>query len=158
MTRSLDRGLLKWRFPIFLLACLLTVLGLPARAEAPANRIESQNYISHGLLIGGHGNLAGQRHHLTLPEDSTPITFDPKPGDRLVNIEVMDQSGRWAAVLVHQEAPGKHHADDLEFCAPSRYIPLDNSRPLEIRVYSGLCHNHEYGVATSGTITATFSR
>ena len=95
---------------------------------------------------------------MTLPEDTPAIVFHPKPGDRLMHLEVADDVGPWAAVLIHQDVPGGHHGLNMDFCAPSRYIKLDSSKPVEIRVLTGLCTNHTYGVATTGTITATFSR
>ena len=133
-------------------------LALPVQAGATdVRRVESRSYVSNGLLIGGHGNLAGQENHLTLPEESAAIVFDPQPSDRFVRFEFEDVTGRTPAVLVHQEGRG-HHADELEFCAGAQVFELHSTEPLEIRVFNGLCHNHRYGVATTGTVTATFTR
>jgi hypothetical protein len=131
-----------------------------ALAKAPAHqRVESANYVSNGAFIAGHGNLIGQHgDDMTLPEDSTPIVFQPKPGDREVHFEIQDQAGSPTVLLVHQDVPGSHHGLNLEFCATSGYFDLAGTKPLEIRILSGFCRNHLFGVATIGTVTATFSR
>ena len=144
---------------------ILVTLLLGALIAAPAGagaredaRAQSANYVSNGFFVGGHGNLIGQNHHMTVPEDSTPIVFEPAPGDRFVRLQIEDATGRPSVVLVHQDIPQAHHVDDIEFCAPAQYIELRSSAPVEVRLFSGVCHNHKYGVATTGTIRATFSR
>ena len=142
---------------------IASVTGVPPSIGAAAGdpvtgpRVEAIDYVSNGFFVGGHGNLIGQEGHMTIPKESAPVVFDPAPGDRFVRLEIDDASGRPAVVVVHQDAPGAH-VHDLEFCAPAQFLSLRSSAPMEIRLFTGVCHNHKYGTATTGTITATFSR
>ncbi len=71
-----------------------------------------------------------------------------------------DASGLPVMVHIRQAgAGGHHHGVDIAFCNVGHPGVVLASRALvEISVFTGVCANHTYGVATSGTVTATFSK
>ncbi len=143
-----------------LAAALLVVGAAPASHGAPSTpRSASKTYaVPHGIWIEGHGDEEhGNMGAIPLVP---PVTFVPARGERMVEVAVQDLTDRPVMVYVHQPALS-HHGDDVAvtFCSKRNpAIRLGGSVPVEVSVYSGVCRNHTFGFATSGTITATFSR
>lgn len=143
---------------VALTVVVMAIAGSSASAH-DGRRVQQESYVSHGIFIAGHGNLGGQHGpHLIIPEDTPGIVFQPKAGERFVKLSVADAVSGSPLVFVRQEVPGESHPHEFEFCAPTRHFRLENTRPLEVWVLNGFCTNHTWGVATTGTITATFSR
>lgn len=89
-----------------------------------------------------------------LPE-RPPIVFTPRPVDRFVKFDLDDMRDSDVFIWIKQPGPG----DDLHtaFCGSTGVFELVSSEPIEVRVYSGLCVNHLFPIATAGEIKATFS-
>ena len=85
------------------------------------------------------------------------MTFHPRAGDRSVRFRVDDLYGRNVLVYVFQEDASGEQVRH-EFCATSGTVPLVSQKALTAYVYAGICTNHNAGFATSGTMTARFSR
>ena len=135
-------------------AGILVALALAAPAvgaDRQARRVQTQQYVySHGVDTW-HWTVSAQD---VLP----PLVFTPRPGDRHVHLAADDLSGQPVFVHVRQEAA--RGGDDLfeHFCDNADIVDLVSEKPVEVYVFSGACQNHTTGFATTGTVTATFSR
>lgn len=138
-----------------LAACGLIGLSLvtaPAGASGGSRtEVQTHQYLySHGI----------DTYHYTVSTKAVmpPIVFRPRPGDRWMHLAAADALGK--GVLVHVYQRGDRGERDLRdiFCAPANIYRLVSDRPVEVHVFTGLCPNHNVGFATTGTLTATFSR
>jgi hypothetical protein len=86
-----------------------------------------------------------------------PIVFTPRPQDRWLHIAADDSVDY--GVLVHVTQPDDRGGRGLQevFCGTANLYRLASTEPVEVHVYSGACPNHNFGFATTGTLTATFS-
>ena len=135
------------------------LLALLVAAPAPASRgsrqgpgrVQTHQYLySHGVDTW-HWKVSAED---VLP----PIVFTPRPGDRWVHLAVEDASGFPVFVRVRQQARGGGAGLDDHFCDRADILELAGTEPVEVYVFSGACRNHTTGVATTGTLTATFAR
>ncbi|MDP9069459.1 MAG: hypothetical protein M3N53_14105 [Actinomycetota bacterium] len=144
---------------VLVAAAVLAGGAAPASSSAPSSRSSTETYSTpHGIWIEGHGDEDhGNLGALPLV---APVTFKPEAGERLLEVAVQDLTERPVMVHVTQAGNGHHdHGVSVTFCSKKHpAIRLTSGAPVEVSVYSGFCLNHTYGVATSGTITATFSR
>jgi hypothetical protein len=137
-------------------ALALALVALAATAPAahgrqgPA-RVQTQQYLYPHGVDTWHWTVSTRG---VLP----PIVFTPRPGDEWMYLAVEDAAGEPVFVHVRQEAEGG--GEDLfdHFCSRADLTHLVSDRPVEVYVFSGACRNHTTGFATTGTLTATFSR
>lgn len=136
----------------------LAVSGV-ATARSAKERVEVASYLKPAGIWTSH--FDGPMR--SLPEDE--FVFVPRKGERSVRFEFVDALG--TDVLLHVTVEGQEvgdhgldhaYSDGMIDCAPSYEMPLTSRSPIHVSVYSGLCPNHTFGFASSGTITATFSR
>jgi hypothetical protein len=129
------------------------VSGPAAAGRRPAGSgpgVQTHRYLySHGI----------DTYHYTVSTKALmpPFVFEPRPGDRWMHLAAEDALGK--GVLVHVYQRGDRGERDLRdiFCAPANIYRLVSERPVEVHVFTGLCPNHNFGFATTGTLTATFS-
>ncbi|MDQ3951356.1 MAG: hypothetical protein M3279_00105 [Actinomycetota bacterium] len=135
------------------------LLALALAGPAPAShdsgqrpgRVQSHQYLySHGVDTW-HWKVSAED---LLP----PIVFEPRPGDEWLHLAVDDAAGYPVFVRVRQEAPGGAPGLDTHFCARAGILRLRSAEPVEVYLFSGVCQNHTSGIATTGTLTATFTR
>lgn len=134
------------------IALAVVALAAPAAgAGRQAGRIQTRQYsYSHGVDTW---------HWTVSAQDVLPaLVFTPRPGDKRVHLAAEDLSGQPVFVHVRQDAGGS--GEDLfdHFCGNADIAYLVSEEPVEVYVYSGACQNHTTGFATTGTVTATFSR
>ena len=130
---------------------LLTLLVAPATARQTPARVQTQKYTySHGV----------DTIHWTVSAEDTlpPLVFTPRPGDTLMHVAADDATGQ--PVFLHVKQKGDAGEEDLfdHFCDTAEIVHLVSEKPVEVYVFTGACRNHTTGVATTGTITATFAR
>ena len=137
-------------------ACAVVV---PAARSANRSRVQTASYLKPAGVWTSHYDGPAR----ALPEDE--FVFAPKKGERSVRFDFEDALG--TDVLFHVtvegdavEDHGLDHAysDGMIDCAPSYEMALTSLRPIHVSVYSGLCPNHTFGFASTGTITASFRR
>jgi len=134
---------------------------LPGTAAGRNGRVEEQSYARPAGIWTSHFD-AGMR---SLPEEA--LIFQPKRGERWVHLDFDDALGQKVLVHITQGEPA-HEADDPAgvhpysdgriTCERGFGFKLTSNEPIEVRVYSGLCPNHTFGYASTGTVTATFSK
>ncbi len=102
-------------------------------------------------------------HENSLPtgaaKDVGPVLeFHPAHGDRYVSFRVEDLTGRSVILEISQEGPGGRSLEGYA-CHTVTPVPLKlvSDEVVSVRVHHGLCRNHNWGWATRGTVTATFS-
>ncbi len=108
-----------------------------------------------GIRIADHWG----RELIYLLPNLNNISFQPRPSDRYIRLEFDDASGGHVFADVYQD-PGDKRSEPLEvnICEPRHpVIPLVSRERVEVRIYAGLCHNHNWSFASRGTIIATFS-
>ncbi|MGH2755399.1 MAG: hypothetical protein ACRDLB_13350 [Actinomycetota bacterium] len=145
-----------------LLGLVVATALLTAHPAAGGNgRVEEQSYARPMGIWTSHFD-EGMR---SLPEDA--LIFHPKRGERRVHLDFDDALGQ--KVLVHiTQGESSHEAEDPTgvhpysdghiTCAYEYDFKLTSTDPIEVRVYSGLCPNHTFGYASTGTVTATFAK
>ena len=135
------------------------LLALVLTAPAPAShdsgqrpgRVQTHQYLSSHGVDTWHWKVSAED---VLP----PIVFEPRPGDQRLHLAVDDAAGYPVFVRVRQEAPGGAPGLDTHFCARAGILRLASAEPVEVYLFSGFCRNHTSGIATTGTLTATFAR
>ena len=143
------------------LALLIVILAaFPGGAAPYQERVEERTYTRPAGIWTSHYD-EGIR---SLPEET--FTFTPRKGDRWIRFEFQDVTGR--AVLAHMTQGKRHHgesptdvhpySDGEIVCATSHSFKLHGTADVELRLYAGLCPNHTFGYATSGTVVATFAK
>ncbi len=131
--------------------CVLALVpGGAAARTAGGTEVQTYEYLySHGF----------DTYHFTVSTEALmpPIVFTPRRQDRWLHLAADDALDK--GVLVHVFQPGDRGAPDLEdiFCAKANVYRLVSTQPVEVHIYSGACPNHNFGFATTGTLTATFS-
>ena len=146
---------------LLLAASAVLVGSFPGSAlSRSADRVEERTYTRPAGIWTSHFD-EGMRN---LPEDT--MVFTPKRGDRWINFEFRDVTGR--DVLFHITQGTPHHNDGVTgvhpysdgdiSCATRHAFKLHGTEDVELRLYAGLCPNHTFGYATSGTVIATFSK
>jgi hypothetical protein len=137
-------------------ACVLVV---PAARSASRSREETVSYLKPAGVWTSHYDAPAR----ALPEDD--FVFIPKKGERYVRFDFTDALG--TDVLFHVTLEGESvedhgldhaYSDGMIDCAPSYEMALTSLTPIHVSVYSGLCPNHTFGFASTGTITASFRR
>ena len=144
---------------VLFIAAVLAALASHLPAGASTERVEEQSYVSAGIFVAGHGNLVGQHgQHMIIPEDSTPVVFRPRAGERSVTFEVADDVSPVPVVYVRQADASGGHMMETDMCEKTVSINLMSTKPVKVWVLNGFCRNHNWGAATSGTIQANFSK
>lgn len=134
---------------------LALVLAAPAPAShesrgAPG-RVQTHQYLySHGVDTW-HWKVSAED---LLP----PIVFQPRAGDQWLHLAVDDAAGFPVFVRVRQHVPGSAPDLDEHFCGLADMLRLSSNEPIEVYLFTGACRNHTTGIATTGTLTATFAR
>lgn len=144
------------RLSIGVVACVLGLASSALGGPRPASHAESQPYVVPTGVTTSH-------------EDSYPtgptkdlaqhLEFHPAPGDRYVSFAAEDLTGRPVILEISQEAGPGGRALQGYMCQtvmPAAYELVSESTVV-VRVLHGLCGNHNWGWATQGTVTATFS-
>jgi hypothetical protein len=145
------------------LVALLSALpssAAPGSVAPKEDRVEERTYARPAGIWTSHFD-EGMR---SLPEET--LTFKPKRGDRWINFEFRDVTGRDVLAHITQGAPhdpdsvnGVHPYSDGDIvCATRHSFKLDGTAEVQLKLYAGLCPNHTFGYATSGIVVATFSR
>lgn len=133
---------------------VVAVVGtVPAHAGGHRPYVQSREYLfPHGVRTSHHDEPLRDLPQLD------GVTFTPRPTDRFVRFEYADATGMVVWAQIHQD--GRRGGPDLdaENCGFRGTFELVSSKPIEIRMYDGLCENHLFSVATRGTITATFTQ
>ncbi len=135
--------------------CLLAAAG-PAGGAA-ARRGPSEPEVQTHEYLYTHG-IDLTHFAVTTKAVFPPIVFTPRRTDNWMHLAADDALGK--GVLLHVYQRGDWGEPDLEdvFCAPAKIIRLVSHKPVEVHVFSGLCPNHTFGFASTGTITATFAQ
>lgn len=142
------------RLRLGLVLVLLAVLPSGAAVAAPdvAPAVQKQNYFApNGVRTDHYDDQIEQ-----LPQ-GVGMRFTPRAGDASVHLTVADAYKRFVLVHVFQEDARTGERVRHTFCATQATIPVLGERPVDVYVYSGLCTNHNFGYATTGTVTAKFS-
>ena len=141
-------------------ACVTSLPTASAHTEVGPQTQEQSYDRPHGVWTSHYDEgLRG------LPEE--PLTFEVPKRANFVTFRFDDVLG--TAVLAYMRQGEPHHisSNPLEdhaysngeiVCAREHSYRLTNKKPIEVRIYSGLCPNHTFGYALSGTVTASFSR
>ena len=142
-----------------LVGCAALAVCLPGNAAPKGVRIEERTYARPAGIWTSHFD-EGMR---SLPEET--MTFTPKRGERWIHFEFQDVTGR--DVLAHMtQGEGQHgegvtgvhpYSDGEIVCATQHSFKLKGTEDVHLSLYAGLCPNHTFGYATSGTVVATFS-
>ena len=151
MARIAARAPSALRLRLLVAVGLVGALAVPTASWAkPREHVVEVSYLHPNGVDTSHGMA-------TL--DPTPLLFTPRRGDRQVRFDVTDAGGRNVILYVTQEdASGQSHSIAYGFCGyRSQGFPLVSSKPVQVLVYHGLCANHQWSYASSGTIDATFS-
>ncbi len=124
--------------------------GAAARQGRPKPEVQTQEYVyTHGLDLAHFA--------ITTKALFPPFVFTPRRIDNWMHLAADDALGK--GVLLHVYQRGDWGEPDLKdiFCAPAKIIRLVSHKPVEVHVFSGLCPNHTFGFASTGTLTATFA-
>ena len=123
----------------------------------PASHTEDQAYLVPTGVTTSHED--------SLPSGPTKdlgprLEFHPVAGDRYISFAVADMTARSVILEIEQQdpeggAPLKGYMCQSVMPAAYRLVSLE---VVSVRVLHGLCGNHNWGWATQGTVTATFSR
>jgi hypothetical protein len=143
-----------------LIGCAAMAAWLPGAAASKGERVEERTYARPAGVWTSHFD-EGMR---SLPEET--MTFIPKRGDRWIRFEFQDATGRDVLAHITQGTPhepdgvtGVHPYSDGEIvCATRHSFRLHGMQDVQLRLYAGLCPNHTFGYATTGTVIATFAR
>lgn len=136
-------------------ACCVVTL-LPAAGAAAARRAPGDPEVQTQQYLYSHG--VDTWHYTVSTEEAVPaLVFTPRPRDKWVHLAADDALGK--GVLVHVYQRGDAGGRDLKevFCGEVNIYGLVSRNPVEVHVFSGACPNHDFGFATAGTVTATFS-
>lgn len=137
---------------IALVLLLIPVAGARA-AKTTAQEVQKQTYLGpHGVRTQHYDEQIEQ-----LPQGD-PLTFNARKGDTSVTFRVADAYDRLVIVQVYQRDPSSGDLVRNEFCATTAKVPVLGKGRLDVFVYSGACINHNFGYATTGTVTAEFSQ
>jgi hypothetical protein len=144
----------------FVVAGAVSAAMVSGAAATKGERVEERAYARPAGIWTSHFD-EGMR---SLPEET--LTFTPKPGDRWIRFEFRDVTGR--DVLAHITQGDSHqgggitgvhpYSDGEIVCATRHSFRLHGTEDVELSLYAGLCPNHTFGYATSGTVVATFSK
>lgn len=134
---------------IAIAALATALLPAPGAAEAPETRVQTLEYVGGGVAIGRQRSTA-----VRVGDTVGAVEFRGGP-ERFVTLVIVDRHGLPVTGSVVQ--PG----DDEE-----TLICGATDKPLKVRPYenvtvflmNGVCGDTGASVATSGTVTATFSR
>ena len=121
-----------------------------AGAKGARQHVVTVDYLHPNGVDTSHGMVTA---------DPDPLLFQPRAGDHQVRFDVADAGGRNVILYVTQEdGSGESQPIAYGFCGyRSQGFPLVSNKPVEVLVYHGLCANHQWSYASSGTIDATFS-
>jgi hypothetical protein len=130
-------------------------------------------------LTAGSAAAGGHEHQLVLEQryltpqgvrtvhwDQVPrqapeppfLSFEPRAKDRYVRIDVADD--HWEDVWINVSQAGANSdrkVIDRDMCGRNTAFELVSSKPVEVRIYDGLCETHLWSFGSSGTVKATFT-
>jgi hypothetical protein len=125
--------------------------GGAAASQKPSEpEVQTHEYVyTHGLDL--------THFAVTTKAVLPPFVFTPRRTDNWMHLAADDALGK--GVLLHVYQRGNWGERDLKdvYCAPAKIIRLVSHEPVEVHVFSGLCPNHTFGFASTGTLTATFA-
>ena len=147
------------RVRLLVIGCLIVGSLSPVASShpRPPKHSETQTYLVPSGITTSHEDSypTGPAKDL-----APPLEFMPKATDRFVTFEAADLTGRPVILEIHQDAsaPGGTALNGYmcQSATPTAYA-LVSDAPVEVRVLHGACRNHNWGWATQGTVTATFS-
>ena len=135
---------------------LVVVLGIVvvpglASADGQSARTVKGHYNTLYISPGSENNLSGRF--------SNGVKFKPRAGERFVSVVVKDDSGFPVRAVVGQDLDGDNR-DDIrtEICERTKEpVKLRKGANVIVWAQEGDC-NGQLGLATYGTVTATFTR
>jgi hypothetical protein len=87
------------------------------------------------------------------------VAFTPAPGEAYVSVTITDTAGQPVSGMIAQDTNGDNLTDtSAGFCgATTEPVPIDPAYNVVVYVFEGPCSDTTPAVATTGTVTATFS-
>jgi hypothetical protein len=144
---------MRTRLVLAVALCAVAVAPTAAARQADPSEPEVQTH----QYLHSHGV---DTWHFTVSTKALtpPIVFRPRPTDRWMHIATEDVLDK--PVLVHVYQRGDRGERDLRdiYCQKVNLYRLVSGRPVEVHLFTGLCPDHDFGYATAGTVTATFTR
>lgn len=137
--------------------CALLVSAVAPAGAEPSGRTVEASYRGPSEIEAGSAVV--QIGAVTVYNDQVvgPVRFEPRPGERFVHLEIVDESGNLVKGHVEQRFKG---GDRLlgHFCGATKR-PLRIQPGGTVRVYPGSdpCGGDGLG-ATQGTVIATFTK
>ena len=133
---------------LVLVVMLVTVL--PAGAQRSKARTESGEYNTLTITQSPGPALSGRI--------SNAVIFEPRPGEKFVHIEIVDDAAENVAAVVEQDVDGDDVADlSVEICnATTDPIKITPGFELSVATQEGTCLDDSLSTPTYGTVTATF--
>jgi hypothetical protein len=130
----------------------------PVRVE----RVVDISYSAPGAGVSGPaGTASGGICPFADPTTQQCIEVPLEPGDKYIKVEITDTSGQNVAGYISQGDTDGDGIGNLygDFCGGhEEFIPLESpSAPVRISFYNGVCADNSPAIATTGTITVTFS-
>ncbi len=138
-------------------SAILLVLALAAPTLAAHDSRQRPRRVQTHQYLYSHG--VDTWHWKVSAEDVLPpFVFEPRPRDEWLHLAVDDAAGHPVFVRVRQHAAGAAPDLDTHFCGRAGMLRLPSNEPVEVYLFSGVCQNHTSGIATTGTLTVTFTR
>ena len=129
----------------------LCLMAIPA--QAGGGRTESGEY--NTVVVEPQNGSPSAKGQIT-----NGVTFSPRKGERHISVVVEDQSGLPARAVVGQDIDGDGVTEWIgELCgATESPIRFRKGYDVTVAAQEGPCANNTVGMATFGTITATFTK
>ena len=140
------------------IAAVLLCAVLPGPASAMKHKMRPDRVVTHEYTAPGSVGVApadvcGQ----VLEQQNTCFGFDARSTERYLSIEVADDSGTPVAGYV-KVVVSETETEDYPFCgATTQPIPLNGHTEIGIVLNDQSADAPCTGLATTGTVTATFS-
>jgi hypothetical protein len=130
-------------------ALMTALLGAPAPAGSAAPRVHTLEYVGGGVVAGETRDVA-----VRVGDGMGAVVFRGGP-ERFVSLEIDDAHGQPVTGIVVQPSDD----DGRQFCGatakPLRIRPYEN---VTVFLMNGTCGDAGASVATTGTVTATFTQ
>lgn len=134
-------------------ATAATVLALAGALLSPASAIPSERTVTEPYSMP-----SGYGHYVTITAEGNWAIFEPRAGERRVTFSIQDELGGPVLGKVFFWEGDRWAEREPKFCgATKKPLRVKPSETVYVGAFFGDC-NGAQSVATTGTVTATFSK